>query len=130
SYPPFSCGETITGELANYDASVTYADEPKGEFRRETTPVGQFSANGFGLYDMHGNILEWCGDEWHDNYQNVPIDGSVWLKGDKQHSPLRGGSWNDFPYNCRSAVRVYYDRRVDLINSDGFRLVCDGGRTL
>ncbi|MDE5096636.1 MAG: formylglycine-generating enzyme family protein, partial [Trichodesmium sp. St11_bin5] len=130
SYPPFSCGETITGELANYCALETYADEPKGEFRIETTPVGQFSANGFGLYDMHGNILEWCGDEWHDNYRNVPIDGSVWLKGDKQHSPLRGGSWYDSPNDCRSAVRYNGNRRDDHDNITGFRLVCDGGRTL
>ncbi|MDE5091865.1 MAG: formylglycine-generating enzyme family protein [Trichodesmium sp. St18_bin3_1_1] len=130
SYPPFSCGETITGELANYNASVTYADEPKGEHRKQTTPVGQFSANGFGLYDMHGNVWEWCGDEWHDNYRNAPIDGSTWLNGDKQRSPLRGGSWYVIPIFCRSAVRLLYLRRGDQDIFTGFRLVCDGGRTL
>ncbi|MCL2926829.1 MAG: formylglycine-generating enzyme family protein [Trichodesmium sp. MAG_R01] len=131
SYPPFSCGETITGELANYNASVTYADEPKGEYREQTTPVGKFSANGFGLYDMHGNVWEWCADEWHDNYRNAPIDGSVLLNVDKKRSPLRGGSWDDYPNFCRSAVRlIYIFRRVDHNYIIGFRLVCDGGRTL
>jgi formylglycine-generating enzyme required for sulfatase activity len=130
SYPPFNCGETITGEFANYVASHTYADEPKGENRSQTTPVGQFSANGFGLYDMHGNVREWCGDEWHDNYQNAPIDGSIWLNGNKNRSPLRGGAWALFPTLCRSAFRDYYDRRDVRILNIGFRVVCDGGRTL
>jgi formylglycine-generating enzyme required for sulfatase activity len=117
---PFHFGETITGELANYNASRTYADEPKGEYRQQTTPVGQFPPNAFGLYDMHGNVWEWCLDPWHENYQGEPPrDGSV---------VLRGGSWFNDPYHCRSACRRsfrrgYYDGR-------GFRVVCGAGRTL
>jgi formylglycine-generating enzyme required for sulfatase activity len=127
---PFYFGETITTELVNYDGNYTYGNGPKGEYRKQTIPVGQFPANAFGLYDMHGNVWEWCEDEWHDNYAGAPTDGSVWLNGDKERSPLRGGSWAYSPDICRSAIRSLYIRRDDLCNLTGFRLVCDGGRTL
>jgi formylglycine-generating enzyme required for sulfatase activity len=128
---PFYFGETITGELANYDASYTYADEPKGECLNETTPVGQFPPNAFGLYDMHGNVWEWCADTWHDNYDSAPTDGSVWIEnGNDNRSSLRGGSWHNVPNSCRSAFRYNYYRRVYVSNSYGFRVVCGAGRTL
>ncbi len=76
---PFYFGETITSELANYDGNYTYANEPIGLYRKETTPVGQFPPNAFGLYDMHENVYEWCADDWHDNYQGAPTDGSAWI---------------------------------------------------
>ncbi|MBC1195642.1 SUMF1/EgtB/PvdO family nonheme iron enzyme [Microcystis aeruginosa BLCCF158] len=127
---PFYFGETITGELANYRASNTYADEPKGEYRQQTTPVGQFPPNAFGLYDMHGNVREWCADTWHDNYDGAPTDGSAWIEnGNDNRSPLRGGSWYGNPNYCRSAYRYYNNRRVNN-DSNGFRVVCGAGRTL
>jgi formylglycine-generating enzyme required for sulfatase activity len=128
---PFYFGETITGELANYIASNTYAGEAKGKYRKETTPVGQFPANAFGLYDMHGNVWEWCADTWHDNYDGAPTDGSVWREnGNDNRSPLRGGSWFYFPFLCRSACRNFYFRRDYISFSCGFRVVCGAGRTL
>ncbi|CCI09290.1 SUMF1/EgtB/PvdO family nonheme iron enzyme [Microcystis aeruginosa] len=127
---PFYFGETITGELANYNAGYTYAGEAKGEYRNETTPVGQFPPNAFGLYDMHGNVWEWCADTWHGNYDGAPTDGSVWIEnGNDNRSLLRGGSWYFNPNVCRSAYRNVSYRRVNS-SYFGFRVVCGAGRTL
>jgi formylglycine-generating enzyme required for sulfatase activity len=122
---PFHVGETITTDLANYDGNFVYGKGPKGEYRKQTTPVGEFDvANNFGLCELHGNVDEWCADAWHSNYENAPTDGSVWeAGGDDSYRVLRGGSWNDDPRYCRSAYRYYYtpDFRNYLI---GFRVVC------
>jgi formylglycine-generating enzyme required for sulfatase activity len=144
---PFYFGETITGELANYNAGYTYADEPKGEYRDQTTPVGQFPPNAFGLYDMHGNVWEWCLDPWHESYQDkTRTDSEVWdeeqseeqylldknnviqLLSDKRTRVLRGGSWDDHPWYCRSAFRFRFnpDNRNYYY---GFRVVCRFPRT-
>jgi formylglycine-generating enzyme required for sulfatase activity len=128
---PFYFGETITGELANYRANYTYAGEPKGEYRQQTTRVGQFPPNAFGLYDTHGNVWEWCVDTWHDNYKDAPTDGSAWIEnGNDNLSPMRGGSWGHFPSDCRSAIRFSIVRRDFRGNDGGFRVVCVFGRTL
>ncbi len=135
---PFHFGETITTDLANYDGtddkegkwSGSYGQGPKGIYREQTTPVGSFGvANAFGLYDMHGNVWEWCADHWHDNYEGAPKDGSAWQNNDNdndndnQNSLLRGGSWDYNPPYCRSACRHYVDAGVRS-NGIGFRVVC------
>jgi formylglycine-generating enzyme required for sulfatase activity/uncharacterized caspase-like protein len=127
---PFYFGETITGELANYRASETYADEPKGKYRKQTTPVGQFPPNAFGLYDMHGNVWEWCQDVWHSNYDGAPVDGSAWVNGgNSKYRVVRGGSWYYYPGWCRSALRGYFDSDVADDFNIGFRLVSFPPRT-
>ncbi|MTJ15527.1 SUMF1/EgtB/PvdOfamily nonheme iron enzyme [Dolichospermum sp. UHCC 0406] len=132
---PFHFGETITTDLANYNGESTYGDGVEGVNRGETTEVGSFGvANNFGLYDMHGNVYEWCLDDWHDNYKDAPTDGSAWFSSDDKLSDksgravLRGGSWFDDPLICRSASRDsnFRDNRNDAI---GFRVVCVVGRT-
>lgn len=108
----------------NYDGTVIpYASAPKGIYRKETTEVGKFPPNAFGLYGMHGNVWEWCQDYKHDNYQGAPNDGSAWLSGgDNTKRLVRGGSWGFIPDYCRSADR-FWDS-PDIRSYDiGFRLV-------
>jgi formylglycine-generating enzyme required for sulfatase activity len=130
---PFHFGETITTDLANYDGNSTYGDGPKGVYRKETTEVGSFGvANNFGLSDMHGNVYEWCQDNWHDSYEDANLDASA-LSRDHISSDikvLRGGSWDYGPQYCRSANRFGNIRDLRL-NNIGFRVVCfSAARTL
>ncbi|ABG49919.1 serine/threonine protein kinase [Trichodesmium erythraeum IMS101] len=127
---PFYFGETITPELVNYDGNYTYADAPKGKYRKETTDVGIFPPNAFGLYDMHGNVWEFCQDVWHENYNGAPTDGSAWeTGGDSSRRVYRGGSWLNYPWWCRSALRNLYNS-VEADNFYiGFRLVSFPPRT-
>ncbi|MHB0879126.1 MAG: formylglycine-generating enzyme family protein, partial [Anaerolineae bacterium] len=105
---PFHYGETITTELANYVGEHTFADEPKGVYRHETTDVGSFPANAFGLCDMHGSLWQWCADPWHQSYEGAPTDGSAWSGGDEHSRIVRGGCWHDAPQVCRSACRLKF----------------------
>ncbi|MBD2664146.1 serine/threonine protein kinase [Richelia sinica FACHB-800] len=120
---PFYFGESITTDLVNYDGNSTYKDAPKGLYRNQTTFVGTFPPNAFGLYDMHGNVWEWCQDTWHDNYINAPRNGSAWISPSETRRILRGGSWYNNPENCRSAYR-YYNVAGFNHNLHGFRVVC------
>jgi formylglycine-generating enzyme required for sulfatase activity len=130
STTPFYFGETLTIELANYDGNYIYGQGPKGIFREQTTDVGSFPANAWGVQDMHGNVWEWCLDRWHPSLAKGPTDGSAWQKPvpelAKEHQDrrlLRGGSWLDLPRGCRSAYRYlsWPDYALDVV---GFRVVC------
>ncbi|NEO33428.1 MAG: formylglycine-generating enzyme family protein [Symploca sp. SIO3C6] len=118
---PYHFGEGISPELANYNRN-----------RKGTTPVGSFQvANNFGLYDMHGNVWEWCADHWHDNYEGAPSNGRAWLGRDNDYPflVLRGGSWVNNPTLCRCAYRLDTVGRDDTDDDIGFRVVCVGART-
>lgn len=90
---------------------------------RETKPVGLKVPNYLGLYDMSGNVEEWCADVWHDNYDDAPEDGSAWMRGGNQNvRVVRGGSWGWVDVlDCRVAYRVRY-YSVFRGNFIGFRL--------
>ncbi|MDJ0704693.1 MAG: SUMF1/EgtB/PvdO family nonheme iron enzyme [Leptolyngbyaceae cyanobacterium MO_188.B28] len=139
---PFHFGETISTDLANYrgtdwkemGGSGSYDRGPKGEYREKTTPVDFFGvANAFGLCAMHGNVWEWCQDQWHDNYEGASTDSIAWLdeKSDdeKVERVIRGGSWDFYPRSCRSASRSNSLPR-EFENDIGFRVVCIPPRTL
>ena len=134
---PFHFGETVTTDLANYRGtdyklggtvdSGNYGNGPKGKYLQMTTDVGSFLPNAFGLFDMHGNVWEWCSDAWHDSHKGAPTDGSS-RKGSGEFRAFRGGSWINNPRSCRSACRLNLTpgNCYDFI---GFRVSCSAPRT-
>ncbi|MBE9031836.1 SUMF1/EgtB/PvdO family nonheme iron enzyme [filamentous cyanobacterium LEGE 11480] len=108
SISPFSYGQMLAPDQANYDyrKAETDGQSELPEWRKCTTPVGQFPANEFGLSDMHGNVAEWCQDGWHSSYRGAPIDGAAWAAQTDEGRIIRGGSWFDPPKKCRSAYRT------------------------
>ncbi|MEF8732406.1 MAG: formylglycine-generating enzyme family protein [Candidatus Accumulibacter meliphilus] len=103
---PFSFGDNITPEQVNYDGNYPYAGGEKGLYRQKTVPVGSLPANPWGLYEMHGNVWEWCAD-WYGDYPNTPqVDPTGPQTGDSR--VLRGGSWNFNGRHARCALRYGY----------------------
>lgn len=121
---PFSFGGTITIALANYDGTFPYKSAPKGINRQRTSAVGFLGTpNMFGLYDMHGNVSEWCADSWFEDYNNAPGDGSARMSISKTaYQVVRGGNWYDQARDVRSAARNYFPRD-HRSHSLGFRIV-------
>ncbi len=118
----FYFGETLTPKLARCKANLGMVLITI--FAGETASVGKYLPNPFGLYDMHGNVWEWCADHWHGNYTGAPTDGTAWIvDGDSEKRICRGGCSGTYPALCRAAYRhdvspAYRDNEV------GFRVVC------
>jgi len=111
----FAFGDTLTRSQAQISEGTPGS-------AGKTVEVGSFPANKFGLHDLHGNVMEWCEDNWHPTYQGAPIDGSVWSGGDTSRRVVRGGSWiGSVPFFLRSAVRGW-DHPSIRANNIGFRL--------
>lgn len=107
----FFFGDEITVEQVNYGGKISCRN----------SPVGIHPPNGFGLYDMHGNVFEWCEDTWHDTYQGSPADGSAWVDESTDHKVYRGGAWNASAHFARSAFRFHRAKTSSYYNI-GFRL--------
>ena len=115
---PFNTGNNLTTDQANYNGNYPYNNNSKGTYRNKTIAVGSFSANSWGLYDMHGNVWEWCHD-WYDDYSNNVTNPIGANSGSDR--VLRGGSWDDYARYCRSAYRYDYTPDYRIINY-GFRI--------
>jgi len=119
---PFAFGNTITTDQINYSGKDTWDGEIKGKYRQVTVDVNSFQSNAWGIYQMHGNVWEWCLDEWHDSYANKPENlkkqgNQAWgdlnvNNNDERLCLLRGGSWNNLARYCRSAVRCWFNASV------------------
>jgi formylglycine-generating enzyme required for sulfatase activity len=118
---PFSTGQTITTEQANFDGNYTYGGSGKGQYRQKTVNVGSLQPNAFGLYEMRGNVWEWLEDCYHDSYRGAPTDGSAWTTTNCGRRVVRGGSWSSYPRDLRAADR-FGNSPGFRVNGSGFRL--------
>jgi len=117
---PFSTGNNITTSQANYDGNYPYNNNAKGTYREKTTPVGSFAPNPWGLYDMHGNVWEWCWDWYRDYSTDALTDPTGPISGDFRVQ--RGGSWGSNASYARSVVRSSHNP-IYRFYYYGFRLV-------
>jgi formylglycine-generating enzyme required for sulfatase activity len=121
SYQVFHFGNSLTSTQANFDGNYPYGGAAKGPYLERTCKVGSYPANGFGLYEMYGNVYEWCSDWYDENYYAASPRQDP--QGPERASArvLRGGSWNGYGGLCRSANR-HRDEPGERDRLCGFRL--------
>ncbi|MEJ2756246.1 MAG: formylglycine-generating enzyme family protein, partial [Gammaproteobacteria bacterium] len=113
----------LSTDEANYNGSYPYLGSEKGEYREKTLIVNSFRRNPWGLYQMHGNVWEWCEDVWHQSHEGADPFGQPRLESGKEGSShvCRGGSWNAGGRSLRAACRVSWSFD-DADDNNGFRL--------
>jgi formylglycine-generating enzyme required for sulfatase activity len=120
---PFSTGNNITTSQANYNGNYPYNNNTKGTYREKTTLVGSFSPNPWGLYDMHGNVYEWCWDWYRCYSSNAQADPKGASSG--PYRVIRGGGWRNYAQGLRSAGRVSFTPSI-RDHGVGFRVARNG----
>jgi formylglycine-generating enzyme required for sulfatase activity len=128
---PFWFGSNISSKVADYNFALWYGgnrrNPPPGARGnpQQVVPAGFYEvANPFGLFDMHGNVGEWCLDNWHSTYEGAPTDGKEWKRGVPAWRVVRGGSITMPAAGCRSAARIGVDAKIKVF-SIGFRVVAE-----
>ena len=132
---PFHFGETITKKFANYNSNFTFGNVPTEDSLNKTiteikkveaTPVGMFGkSNAFGLYDMHGNVFEWCAERGYEKYAgSPPVETLCQKKIEEEYPVIRGGGYNSPPKDCRSAYRRKMNPCTRYGSPFGFRVAC------
>ena len=119
----YGFGEEINPVIVNYNGNYPAGKTKKGLYRNGPVDVGELGlANRYGLYDMHGNVWEWCEDDWHESYNGAPTDSRAWIDASRAaYRVIRGSSWNGSAVLCRSAYR-YGFAPGGRGNGVGFRL--------